>query len=108
MDSGGRNFYSNVNFGGMGDAASAADAGSRSIKITSGENTFDNCSFGLDTVARSAANANIELYAYAVADCVTYTGAAAVEVPITVVGTAKLAKATSALRTCTSFTRSRV
>lgn len=61
-DSGGRNFYSNVNFGGMGDAASAADAGSRSLKIsgTTGENTFVGCTVGLDTVARSAANASVE------------------------------------------------
>lgn len=60
-DSGGRNCYYNVNFGGMADAASAADAGSRSLKIsTSGENTFVGCEIGVDTVARSAANASIE------------------------------------------------
>lgn len=63
-DAGGRNAYSNVDFGGMGDAASAADAGSRSVKIGaagSGESTFYSCTFGLDTVARSAANASLEL-----------------------------------------------
>lgn len=38
----------------------------------------------------TAANANIQLDAYAVFDCVTYTGQAAVAVPITVVGTAKI------------------
>jgi hypothetical protein len=62
-DSGSRNAYINVAFGGMGDATSAADAGSRSLKIGlagSGENYFKNCSIGLDTVARSAANASIE------------------------------------------------
>ena len=61
-DSGGRNFYSNVNFGGMGDAGSAGDAGSRSLKIsgTTGENTFVNCTVGLDTVTRGAANASLE------------------------------------------------
>lgn len=61
-DSGGRNFYWNVNFGGMGDAASAADAGSRSVKLSgsTGENTFIDCEFGLDTVTRSAANATLE------------------------------------------------
>jgi len=61
-DSGGRNYYYNMNFGGMGDAASAADAGSRSLKISgsTGENTFVGCTVGLDTVARSAANASIE------------------------------------------------
>lgn len=61
-DSGGRNCYVNVNFGGMGDAGSAADAGSRSLKITgtTGENTFIGCEIGLDTVTRSAANASLE------------------------------------------------
>lgn len=63
-DTGSRNAYFNVAFGGMGDAASAADAGSRSLKIGSagsGELYFNHCTFGLDTVARSAANASIEL-----------------------------------------------
>lgn len=63
-DNGSRNAYENVNLGGMGDAASAADAGSRSLKIGSagsGENTFAGCTIGLDTVTRSAANASLEL-----------------------------------------------
>lgn len=62
-DTGSRNAYVNVNFGGMGDAASAADAGSRSVKIGSagsGELYFGHCVFGLDTVARGAANATLE------------------------------------------------
>lgn len=61
-DSGGRNFYQNVDFGGLADAASAADAGSRSLKLSgsTGENTFVNCGVGLDTVTRSAANASLE------------------------------------------------
>lgn len=61
-DSGGRNYYENVQFGGMGDAGSAADAGSRSLKLsgTTGENTFVGCTIGLDTVTRSAANASLE------------------------------------------------
>jgi len=62
-DTGSRNFYFNVNFGGMGDAASAQNAGSRSLKIGSGgsgENTFVNCVIGLDTVTRTTANASIE------------------------------------------------
>jgi hypothetical protein len=60
-DSGARNYYNNVQFGGMGDAASAASAGSRSLKISgAGEHTFDNCTVGLDTVTRSAANASLE------------------------------------------------
>lgn len=63
-DSGSRNYYENVDFGGMADAASAADAGSRALKVGSagsGENTFVNCTIGLDTVTRSAANASLEL-----------------------------------------------
>lgn len=62
VDAGGRNYYENVQFGGMGDAASAADADSRSLKIsgTTGENTFVRCTVGLDTVARGAANASLE------------------------------------------------
>lgn len=60
-DSGGRNYYENVSFGGMGDAASAADADSRSLVISgSGENSFKGCIIGLDTVARSAANSSLE------------------------------------------------
>lgn len=60
-DSGARNYYSNVNFGGMGDAGSAGDAGSRSVKISGGgEHTFVGCTIGLDTVTRSAANASLE------------------------------------------------
>lgn len=62
-DSGGRNYYNNVNFGGMGDAASANSTGSRSLKIsgTTGENSFMGCVIGLDTVTRTAANASLEL-----------------------------------------------
>jgi hypothetical protein len=64
-DSGGRNSYWNMDFGGMGDATSAADAGSRSFKLGGagvGETTFEHCNFGLDTVARGAvANASLEL-----------------------------------------------
>lgn len=62
VDSGGRNAYSNVDFGGMGDAASAQDAGSRSLVVsgTTGENTFYRCNIGLDTVTRTVANASLE------------------------------------------------
>lgn len=60
-DSGGRNAYVNVDFGGIADAASAADTGARSLKIsTAGENTFLGCTIGLDTVTRSVANASLE------------------------------------------------
>ena len=59
---GGRNYYSNVTFGGMGDSGSAGDAGSRSVLLSgsTGESTFVGCEFGLDTVTRSAANATLE------------------------------------------------
>ena len=62
-DQGARNAYWNMDFGGAGDAASAADVGSRSFKLGNagnGETTFTNCNFGLDTVARSVANATFE------------------------------------------------
>lgn len=61
LEAGGRNAYINVNIQGIADAASAAGSSSRSLKITSQENTFTNCVIGTDTVARSAANASIEL-----------------------------------------------
>jgi hypothetical protein len=60
--SGGRNYFQNVNIGGMGDAASAQDTGSRSLLVTgTGENTFVGCTIGLDTVTRTVANASLEL-----------------------------------------------
>lgn len=62
-DNGSRNAYINVDFGGMADAASAQDTGSRCLKIGSagsGENTFVNCTIGLDTVDRTVANASLE------------------------------------------------
>jgi hypothetical protein len=64
QDQGGRNYYQGVMFGGMGDATSAADADSRVLKLggsgASGENIFDRCTIGLDTIARAAANATLE------------------------------------------------
>lgn len=63
-DNGSRNYYENVNIFGMADAASAQNAGSRSLKIGSGgsgENTFVNCVIGGDTVTRTVANASLEL-----------------------------------------------
>lgn len=61
-DSGGRNYYYNTAFLGMGNATAAAQAGSRSLLISgsTGENIFDRCIIGLDTVAR-ATNANASL-----------------------------------------------
>lgn len=63
-DSGGRNFYSTVQFGGAADAASAQSTSSRSMLITGGgENTFVDCTFGLDTVTKTVANATLEFAA---------------------------------------------
>ena len=63
-NTGSRNAYYNVDFGGMGDTGSAQDAGSRSLKVGlagSGENTFVRCTIGLDTITRTVANASLEL-----------------------------------------------
>lgn len=65
-DSGGRNFYDNVDFFGGGDPTAAAQAGMRSLLVTgtTGENLFQNCIIGLDTVIRATAvNASLELAA---------------------------------------------
>ena len=63
-DAGGRNYYAGVQFLGMGDAVAAAQAGSRSLLISgnTGENIFDSCTIGLDTVVRATGtNASLEL-----------------------------------------------
>jgi hypothetical protein len=60
-EAGGRNYYENVQFLGMGHATAAAQAGSRSLTVGgSGENLFVGCTIGLDTVVR-ATNANASL-----------------------------------------------
>lgn len=60
-EAGGRNFYSNVQFLGGGDATTAALAGMRSLTVAgSGENLFVGCTIGLDTIVR-AINANASL-----------------------------------------------
>jgi len=60
---GSRNVFQNCHIAGMGDAASAQSAGSRSLKIGSGgsgENLFLDCVIGIDTVTRTQANASVE------------------------------------------------
>jgi hypothetical protein len=60
---GGRNAFVNCHIAGMGstDGADAQDAGSRNLKISGpGENQFVNCTIGLDTIARTVANASVE------------------------------------------------
>lgn len=60
-EAGGRNYYQTCQFLGMGDATAAAQTGGRSLTVAgSGENLFVNCTIGLDTVARSVANASLE------------------------------------------------
>jgi len=60
-DSGGRNRYEGVWFGGMGDQTSADSSTSRVLKLSgTGEHTFKDCIIGLDTIQRGAANASVE------------------------------------------------
>ena len=61
---GGRNYFSRIAFGGMGATAStggAAAATSYCIQFGAGgsENLFEDCTIGLDTVQRTAANASV-------------------------------------------------
>lgn len=60
--SGSRNHFQNVFVAGMGDATAlgpATRAGSYSLKVSGSENFFENCTIGVDTVARSAANSEL-------------------------------------------------
>lgn len=62
QESGQRNWYSRVGFGGMGSANGAARAGSYTLKLYGGsECLFESCYFGVDTQDRSAANSNVLL-----------------------------------------------
>jgi hypothetical protein len=62
QDSGGNNSYTGCSFQGMAHATAAAQAGGRSLVVSAGgENLFDTCQIGGDTVTRSAANASLEL-----------------------------------------------
>lgn len=57
-----RNYFGNVDFGGMGHANGAARAGSYVIYLNGGsENVFEGCTIGVDTIARTAANASVKL-----------------------------------------------
>lgn len=59
--SGDRNYFGNVQFGGMGAAAGAGQAASYSVYLNDGdENTFDGCTIGLDTISRNAANTSVK------------------------------------------------
>lgn len=60
LNGGQRNVFHNVHIGGMGDQASADDAGSCCVRFAaSAENTFYHCAIGVDTVTRGAANGSL-------------------------------------------------
>lgn len=57
---GDRNHFKNCMFAGMAHATPGARAGSFSAKMTgAAENYFEDCTFGLDTIVRAAANAEL-------------------------------------------------
>ena len=62
---GSRNYFDSVHFAGIGEAATAgANAAARSLRINGGgENLFVNSIVGLDTVARSTTNTELEVIA---------------------------------------------
>lgn len=66
-DTGGRNSYDNVEILGFGDGtvstgtANQTTARSLLMSGSTGESTFRNCVFGVDTITRGAANYNIEI-----------------------------------------------
>lgn len=66
-DTGGRNCYESVEFMGFGDATVSTGSsnltGSRAFKLntSTGETTFRNCVFGVDTTVRNATNYTVEI-----------------------------------------------
>ncbi len=55
-----RNYFQNVSFQGMGAATGADDAAGASLWLSGGsENTFVDCTIGLDTIPRSTTNGEI-------------------------------------------------
>ena len=59
---GDRNVFKNVHFAGIGTATCGDDATARCISMSGAEeNLFEDCTIGLDTVARSTTNALVEL-----------------------------------------------
>lgn len=60
--SGNRNYFGNVHFGGIANATAGDNATAASLELYGGqENYFTNCTIGLDTVTRTAANANLKI-----------------------------------------------
>lgn len=63
-DTGQRNAYHNIHFGFMGSQTAADAAGAIGVQVGgsgNGEHFFHDCTFGLDTVDRGAANASLVL-----------------------------------------------
>lgn len=58
--SGTRNAFINCDIEGMGDTTASASASSRNLVLAADENFFYHCNIGLDTVARTGANASVE------------------------------------------------
>lgn len=59
---GDRNYFYNIHFGGMGHQTGADRAGSYILYLNgAGENTFDHCAIGLETIQRGAANASVRV-----------------------------------------------
>jgi hypothetical protein len=57
-----RNYFWNIHFAGMGHATPAAQTGSYSLLLTgAAECLFEECTIGLDTITRGAANAEIQI-----------------------------------------------
>lgn len=59
--SGQRNAFINCDIEGMGDTTASVDAGSRNLLLSGGENFFQHCNVGIDTVTRTNANASVEI-----------------------------------------------
>jgi hypothetical protein len=59
--SGDRNYFKNVMFAGMAHATPAAEALGYSLTVSGEENYFEDCTIGLDTIVRGAANAELIL-----------------------------------------------
>lgn len=54
---GGRNYFRNVHFAGIGNATPAGNANAYSLALTgAAENLFEDCTIGIDTIKRTAAN----------------------------------------------------
>lgn len=57
-----RNYFGGVHIAGAGDSSTSGDTAARSLILSGGsENMFESCAIGVDTVARSTTNAQIEL-----------------------------------------------